>query len=132
VWIAGCDSAWGGGADMASAMRGRGPGEACLALVHEPELAFAAEPLGAQLILAGHTHGGQVRLPLVGAPYTHRVDRRIRIASGFQRVGPSLLHISAGLGHSIPLRFGCPPEAVWLDCRPAAVARPQLTLDLAA
>jgi predicted MPP superfamily phosphohydrolase len=120
LWIAGCDSAWAGHADMLAAMRGRGPSEACLALVHEPELAFEAHAQGADLILAGHTHGGQVRLPLIGAPYTLRNDDRLAIASGFQRLGHAVLHITAGLGHTIPLRFGVPPEAVWLDCVPAA------------
>jgi len=122
LWLAGADSGWAGRADLAAALRGRRPNEACLVLVHEPELAFAAEQYGAQLILAGHTHGGQVRFPLLGAPYTHRVDPRIRIARGFQSIGRSLLHISAGFGQTIPLRFGCPPEAVWLDCLPAASA----------
>ena len=120
LWVAGCDSAWAGHADMATAMRGRRPGEACLALIHEPDLAFEAEALGADLILAGHTHGGQVKLPVIGAPYTLRVDPRIGIASGFQRLEAALLHITAGLGHTIPLRFGCPPEVVWMDCQPEA------------
>jgi uncharacterized protein len=122
VWVAGCDSAWAGHADMDSAMRGRRPGEACLALIHEPDLAFEAEAQGADLILAGHTHGGQVKLPLIGAPYTLRVDPRIAIASGFQRVEAGLLHITAGLGHTIPLRFGCPPEVVWMDCEGVAAS----------
>jgi predicted MPP superfamily phosphohydrolase len=121
VWIAGCDSAWAGHADMASAMQGRRPGEACLALIHEPDLAFEAEAAGANLILAGHTHGGQIKLPLIGAPYTLRMDPRIAIASGFQRVEAGLLHITAGLGHTIPLRFGCPPEVVWMDCQSEAI-----------
>ncbi|MDQ3811482.1 MAG: metallophosphoesterase, partial [Chloroflexota bacterium] len=116
LWIAGCDSAWAGHADMLAAMAGRRPGEACLALIHEPDLAFEAHEQGADLILAGHTHGGQVRLPVVGAPYTLRTDPRISIAAGFQRIGAGLLHITAGLGHTIPLRFLCPPEVVWLDC----------------
>jgi predicted MPP superfamily phosphohydrolase len=116
LWIAGCDSAWAGHADMLAAMDGRAPGEACLALIHEPDMAFEAQELGADLILAGHTHGGQVRLPLVGAPYTLRVDPRISIAAGFQRIRGGLLHITAGLGHTIPLRFLVPPEVVWLEC----------------
>lgn len=120
LWIAGCDSAWAGHADMEAAMRGRHPGEACVALIHEPDLAFEARDHGADLILAGHTHGGQIRLPLVGAPYTLRMDPRIVIAAGFQRLETALLHITAGLGHTIPLRFGCPPEVVWLDCLPTA------------
>jgi len=121
LWIAGCDSAWAGHADMQSAMHGRRPGEACLALIHEPDLAVEAEAHGAELVLAGHTHGGQVRLPLLGAPYTLRMDPRIAIASGFQQLEAALLHITTGLGHTIPLRFGCPPEVVWMDTRPAPV-----------
>jgi predicted MPP superfamily phosphohydrolase len=123
LWIGGCDSAWAGHADMAAAMRGRGAHEGCLALIHEPELAFPAAARGADLILAGHTHGGQVSLPLIGAPYTHRRDERIRIASGFQRVGEALLYVTTGLGQTVPLRFGCPPEVVWLDCVPGAAPR---------
>jgi uncharacterized protein len=122
VWIAGCDSAWAGHADMHAAMRGRRSGEACLALIHEPDLAFEAEAHGADLVLAGHTHGGQIRLPLIGAPYTLRMDPRIGIASGFQRLEDALLHITAGLGHTIPLRFGCPPEVVWMDTQPVDLA----------
>jgi predicted MPP superfamily phosphohydrolase len=123
IWIAGCDSAWAGHADLWSAMSGRRPDEACLALIHEPEMAFEAQAHGADLILAGHTHGGQVRLPLVGAPYTLRMDARIAIAAGFQRIEESILHITAGLGHTIPLRFGCPPEVVWLECGPSPDSR---------
>jgi predicted MPP superfamily phosphohydrolase len=118
LWIAGCDSAWAGHSDMTAAIAGRRSGEACLALIHEPDLAFEAEAQGADLILAGHTHGGQVRFPFLGAPYTLRMDPRIAIASGFQRLEAAVLHITAGLGHTIPLRFGCPPEVVWMDCQP--------------
>ncbi|MDQ6674555.1 MAG: metallophosphoesterase, partial [Chloroflexota bacterium] len=103
LWIAGCDSAWAGHADMLAAMRGRHADEACLALIHEPDLAFEARDLGADLILAGHTHGGQVRLPGLGAVYTLRMDPRILIAAGFQRLEAGLAHITAGLGHTFPL-----------------------------
>jgi predicted MPP superfamily phosphohydrolase len=120
LWIAGCDSAWAGHSDMLAAMTGRSADEPCLTLIHEPDLAFEAHEHGADLILAGHTHGGQVRLPLLGAPYTLRMDPRIAIAAGFQRIESALLHITAGLGHTIPLRFGVPPEVVWLDCEPRA------------
>ncbi|MCA1644347.1 MAG: metallophosphoesterase [Chloroflexi bacterium] len=126
LWIAGCDSAWAGHADMRAAMDGKVVDEACLALIHEPDLAFEAGELGADLILAGHTHGGQVRFPLVGALYTLRMDPRILIAAGFQHIEEAVLHITTGLGHTIPLRFRCPPEVVWLECAP-----PGLTPELA-
>lgn len=125
LWIAGCDSAWAGHADMQAAMSGKRPDEACLALIHEPDLAFEAGALGGDLILAGHTHGGQVRFPFLGALYTLRMDPRIAIAAGFQRIEDALLHITTGLGHTIPLRFRCPPEVVWLECAPP-VATPEL------
>jgi len=111
-------------ADMQAAMSGKRPDEGCLALIHEPDLAFEARELGSDLIRAGHTHGGQVRFPLVGALYTLRMDPRILIAAGFQRIEEALLHITTGLGHTIPLRFGVPPEVVWLECEPT-VAEPE-------
>jgi uncharacterized protein len=124
LWIAGCDSAWAGHADMLAAMRGRQPDEACLALIHEPDLAFEAQEHGADLILAGHTHGGQVRIPFFGAPYTLCMDPRIAIAAGFQRIEAGLLHITSGMGHTIPIRFRCPPEVAWLECEPSALGSP--------
>jgi uncharacterized protein len=131
LWIAGCDSAWAGHADMLAAMRGRRSDEACLALIHEPDLAFEAQEHGADLILAGHTHGGQVRIPFFGAPYTLRMDPRIAIAAGFQRIEAGLLHITSGMGHTIPIRFRCPPEVAWLECAPPAVSPRQPELAVA-
>ena len=75
---------------------------------------------GADIVLAGHTHGGQVCMPGVGALVTN-CDIPRRQASGFStwRSGEheSLLNVSAGLGTSIyaPVRFACPPEATILD-----------------
>jgi predicted MPP superfamily phosphohydrolase len=72
--------------------------------------AFAAD--GHQLLLAGHTHGGQVRLPKVGALVTNCDLDRAR-ARGLSRHGPAWLHVSAGLGTSpyAPIRLCCRPEA---------------------
>ncbi len=118
LWVAGMESVWAGCAQAAPSLRGHYDGEPCLGLVHEPEGAPALIARGAALALAGHTHGGQVSLPLVGAPYSLRSDPRIRITAGRQALGRGLLLISAGLGHTIPLRFNCPPEATWIECVP--------------
>jgi uncharacterized protein len=83
--------------------------------------AFTSE--GAQLILAGHTHGGQVRIPGMPALVTN-CDIPRRQAQGLSTWnGPrvsALLNVSAGLGTSIyaPVRFACPPEAVVLTLVP--------------
>jgi uncharacterized protein len=66
----------------------------------------------ANLVLAGHTHGGQLRVPGVGALVTN-CDLPTSQARGLSRYGNAYLHVSAGLGTSpyTPIRFACPPEA---------------------
>ena len=75
---------------------------------------FAAA--GLQLTLAGHTHGGQVRVPFAGA-LVNNTDLPLRQSRGLTRYGDMWLHVSAGLGHSrfAPVRFSCRPEATILD-----------------
>jgi uncharacterized protein len=92
-----------------------------LAVVHSPDPAPELAALGYDLVVAGHTHGGQVRLPLVGALVTN-CSIPTRLARGLARLGPSYLHVSPGLGTSkyAPFRFLCRPEATLLELRPAA------------
>jgi predicted MPP superfamily phosphohydrolase len=93
-----------------------------LGVVHSPYRraldAFAGN--GYDLVLAGHTHGGQVCLPGVGALVTNCDLPRDRVR-GLSRWGSSWLHVSAGLGTSkyAPFRFACRPEASLLTvvCR---------------
>lgn len=81
--------------------------------------------LGADLVLAGHTHGGQIQLPFVGA-LTTNCDLPTAYASGLHtwRTGErsTRLHVSAGLGTSIyaPVRLGVRPEATLLTLVPRA------------
>lgn len=96
-----------------------------LGLAHspEPELLDSMAADGFTLLLAGHTHGGQVRMPGVGALVTNcGLDRRL--ARGLHRwpAGPqrTWLHVSAGLGThpTAPIRFACRPEASILTLVP--------------
>ncbi|MGH3489573.1 MAG: metallophosphoesterase [Actinopolymorphaceae bacterium] len=75
---------------------------------------------GYRLVLAGHTHGGQLCLPGFGALVTN-CDLDASRAKGLSRWGPSWLHVSAGLGTSpyAPVRFACYPEASLLTLRAA-------------
>jgi len=90
-----------------------------IALTHSPDAAPELAALGWDLIVAGHTHGGQVRLPLVGALVTNSHLPR-RLASGLFRLGPAVVHVSPGLGTSryAPFRFLCRPEATLLELGP--------------
>jgi predicted MPP superfamily phosphohydrolase len=85
-----------------------------LGVVHSPyrRALDAFERNGYGLLLAGHTHGGQVCLPRVGALVTNCDLPRDRVR-GLSRWGSSWLHVSAGLGTSkyAPFRFACRPEA---------------------
>ncbi len=94
-----------------------------LGLVHSPEPSVleAMAGDGFELLLAGHTHGGQVRVPGVGALVTNcGLDRRM--ARGLHRWpgSPAWLHVSAGLGThpTAPVRFACRPEASLLTLIP--------------
>jgi hypothetical protein len=92
-----------------------------LAVVHSPDPAPELAALGYDLMLFGHTHGGQVRFPLVGPLVTNSHLPR-RIASGLVRMGNAYAHISPGLGTSkyAPFRFLCRPEATVLELVPQA------------
>jgi uncharacterized protein len=89
------------------------------AVMHSPDSAPEAAVLGYGLIVAGHTHGGQVRLPFVGALVTN-CTMPPKLASGLIHMGAAVLHISRGLGTSkyAPFRFWCRPEATFLELRP--------------
>jgi len=93
-----------------------------LAVMHSPDSAPEAVACGYGLVVAGHTHGGQIRMPLVGALVTNS-DLPRRLASGPIAFGDALVHVSAGLGTSkyAPFRFLCRPEATLLELRRAPV-----------
>lgn len=92
-----------------------------LGVTHAPYLrtldAFARA--GADLVLAGHTHGGQLRIPFWGAPVTNCDLDRTRARGVFEHRG-AMVHVSAGLGFSpfAPARFSCPPEVSLLELVP--------------
>ena len=89
-----------------------------VAVMHSPDSAPETAALGYDLMFAGHTHGGQVCLPLVGALVTNCSMPR-RLVAGLIRMGPAILHTSRGLGTSkyAPFRFCCRPEASLLRLR---------------
>jgi predicted MPP superfamily phosphohydrolase len=97
----------------------RAPDRLGLAVMHSPDSAPESAALGYDLLVAGHTHGGQVRLPGLGALVTNS-SMPPRLAAGLIRMGTAILHTSPGLGTSkyAPFRFACRPEATLLELRP--------------
>jgi len=90
-----------------------------IGLMHSPEIVSEFVLAGFDLILAGHTHAGQVRVPFVGALVTN-CSLPLPLAGGPHRIGDSWLHVSPGLGTGkfSPIRFNCRPEATLLRLRP--------------
>jgi uncharacterized protein len=95
------------------------PGRVGVAVVHSPDPAPELAAFGWDLILTGHTHGGQVRMPLVGALVTNS-HLPTRLARGLSMLPPAVMHVSPGLGTSkyAPFRFLCRPEATLIELAP--------------
>ncbi len=98
------------------------PEEFVLLLYHTPDLVETAAAAGVDLYLAGHTHGGQVRLPFYGAVLTFSAYGK-RYEAGLYRVGPTTLYVSRGIGmegfwYTPRVRFLCPPEMVVVELQP--------------
>jgi uncharacterized protein len=92
------------------------PAAFSILLSHSPDQLPWARRHGFQLMLAGHTHGGQIRLPGLG-PIICPSRYGVWYASGVFDRPPTLLHVSRGLSGVHPLRFNCPPELTLLELR---------------
>lgn len=92
-----------------------------LVLSHRPELLPAYADAGADLVLSGHAHGGQVRLPGIGGLFAPGQGILPRLTSGVHARGETRLVVSRGLGNSsFPLRVFNPPEIVTVTLRAGA------------
>jgi predicted MPP superfamily phosphohydrolase len=101
--------------DIATVLRGAtGP---LVLLAHDPRRLTEAAALGVPLVLSGHTHGGQVVLPVVGAV----AARKFPVVSGTARLERTTIFVSRGIGTVyVPVRINCPPEVALLTLHPAA------------
>jgi uncharacterized protein len=123
LWIAGLADLWTRKIDLAATLSAIPPGEPVVLAMHHPDL-FPELPASVTLTLAGHTHGGQVRLPFFGPPV---VPSRYgqRYAAGLVVEGGRTMFVTSGVGTSIlPVRAGVPPEIVILTLNSLAAAVP--------
>lgn len=87
-------------------------------LAHYPSTAYSLNGRNVQLVLSGHTHGGQIRLPWLGCIWPNdRIPRKM--SNGLHMVNDVHVHVSAGIGVSLPLRIriNCPAEIAILTMR---------------
>lgn len=110
LWIVGVDDLWWRADDLDAAMRSVPARDPKILLCHNPLGIRMAAARGIDFVLSGHTHGGQVRLPVVGSLYG-RSKLGERFIDGWNRLNGTQIYVSRGIGKSVvPLRLNCPPE----------------------
>jgi predicted MPP superfamily phosphohydrolase len=115
-WLAGLADLWTRPQRIEATIEKVPVGEPVIALSHNPDI-FPHIPLRVPLLLAGHTHGGQVSLPFIG-PVIEPSDFGQRFVAGHVVESGHHLFVTTGIGTSIvPVRFGVPPEIVLLTLR---------------
>jgi predicted MPP superfamily phosphohydrolase len=121
VAIAGVDDPATRHGDLQRTMQHVKQADLLIGLVHVPTDLSSFSQRGFHLVLAGHTHGGQIRLPFIGALRT-QCDLPRRRARGLFQVGRTWVHVSAGLGSGklIRMRSFCPPTAYAITLVPRA------------
>lgn len=119
LWLAGVDDLYWGRPDLAAALAGIPAGAAVVLLSHNPDFAEESPDARVGLVLSGHTHGGQIYLPVAGSPWMpSRYGAKYR--HGFVRGPASGVFVTRGLGEAgLPLRVNAPPEINLLTLMPA-------------
>lgn len=116
-WLAGVDDTMVGLEDLPLALAGSSEHEFKLLLAHNPIILRKAARAGVDLVLSGHTHGGQVSLR---SEHNASGRPRRRLLKGLARQGETQIYVTRGLGTVVlPVRFGCPPEVSLLELRSA-------------
>ncbi len=130
LWFAGVDDVWSGSPDLRAAMRDVPSGVTTILLAHEPDFIdrVIEQRAPVALQLSGHSHGGQVRIPLPMpgadglysyAPIVPHHSERYPI--GFRRIGEHAVYTNRGLGcWPIPYRINCRPEIAIFELEPKA------------
>jgi predicted MPP superfamily phosphohydrolase len=115
-WLVGLADLWTRPQRIADTVAAVPEGQAVIALTHNPDI-FPNVPQRVQLVVAGHTHGGQVRLPIIG-PVISSSEYGNRWVQGHVFENNHHLFVTTGIGTSIvPVRFGLPPEIVILTLK---------------
>jgi predicted MPP superfamily phosphohydrolase len=113
IWLAGVTDVLSWTADLSETLHRVPTGEAVILLAHEPDFADEASRFPIDLQLSGHSHGGQIRLPLLPPLYLPPLARKYVLGS--YHIRDLTLYTNGGLGTvMVPIRLNCPPEITLL------------------
>lgn len=115
IWLAGLGSACAHDADPGRAIPASALGdkETVIVLAHEPDILPEIAKYGVDLMLSGHTHGGQVRVPFLPPAFLPEYGKHY--LAGWFRYGATQLYVNRGIGTiGLPFRLNCPPEITLL------------------
>ena len=117
LYLCGVDDLRTGKPNLRHALSQCGQDDACLLLSHNPDFVEHLRDPRVDLVLSGHTHGGQVAFPLLGAPFTaSRYGQKYR--AGLVQGPSARVYVSRGVGTiGLPIRWGAPPEITLLTLR---------------
>jgi predicted MPP superfamily phosphohydrolase len=122
IWLAGVDDTWTRRHDMERALAERPAGMPAVLLAHDPALFPDAVERSVDLVLSGHTHGGQVAVPLL-ARRLNLARLMTRFTNDVYRSGSTTLYVNRGLGTTgPPVRLAVAPEIAVLTLRRSAAA----------
>lgn len=117
--LVGVDDLLAGEPAVDAALAGLPPDRPAVVMTHSPAMFRVLQRPPVRLVLSGHSHAGQVRIPGLGAPFVP-LGTGPYVAGWYREAGVDLF-VSRGLGWSVaPLRWYCPPELAMLRLEPAA------------
>lgn len=118
LYIAGVEDVTEASADARLALDGIPQDAPTLLLSHNPDIVVDPAIAHVDLILSGHTHGGQIVLPWIGPVHTQTNHLRRSEVSGFLCRNGTKIYITRGIGEGIPLRFGASPQVTLITLLP--------------
>ena len=121
VHLVGVEDLWSRTCDLDEAFDGLSPSVPCIALAHNPRTVERLAGRRCDLMLSGHTHGGQINWPGLGRPTLGRKARRF--AAGLYIHENTFLYVNKGVGFGFRFRFGVRPEVAILTLQPGVAAR---------
>lgn len=116
IYLIGVDDPWTGRDDLSKAMEGVELEIPKILLAHAAEIIDEAIEQEIDLVLVGHTHGGQVSIPVLGRLIQPLSEYGKKYTSGFFKIDASYMYVNRGVGTSfLPIRFNSPPEITLIE-----------------